>query len=429
MMNKLLATILTLVLGGIVLAQDKPTKGLPIPAIEDITRIDNKTRASKKDRRLTCYLVATKEHPVAGEGYVIITDHQDEAPLASLARLAKARNGKIFKISDFSKSWNDAEEWGNLRSKLIETMPRFVAIAPRPDTYGEWMLMSMLDLLSTLDKDRELDAFPGILAAPDQASFDALVTRSIEYKPQTRENFRPFVLGQVVDGSPLGIRSLQKVGIMRKLFGGWGYETPSFVMLKAKGANQKQLKADDVWYAEEPDAKKMLKELPPEARKALDDSSLVITYGHGTPGVVCSVEVGAFKEVDFSGKIVLSGSCLSSSPSRWDNPLPGRLNDGPSKERFLVRAIQNGAVISFGHMRFNGGFPYLYPVLEHWLQGGTVGEGYQRIMNAIFYKVRATPAKVLQGEKITRMAGNMMSYVVIGDPALRPFYGIRENPK
>jgi hypothetical protein len=391
--------------------------------------VSEKTKASRRDRSLTCYLVATKVHPVSEKGYVILTDHTEDAPLTSLQRLCDARKGKILPVSDFSNAWKNPEEWKQLKSQLKEIQPRFVAIAPRPDTYGEWMLMSMLDLLSSLDEDRELDVFPGILAAPDQASFDALITRSINFKPQTRDTFKPFVLGQVVDGSPLGIRSLQKVGIMRKLFGGWGYDTPSFVMLKAKGAKQKQITAEDVWYAVEPDEKKMLKALPPDPAQALDNSSLVITYGHGTPGVVCSVEVNAFKDVDFDGKIVLSGSCFSGSPNRWDIPLPSRLNDGPEKERFLVRAIQNGAVITFGHMKFNGGFPYLFPVLEAWLEGKTVGEGYQKLMNAILYKVKAPPSEVLKGKKQTRMAGNMLAYVVIGDPSLTPFQGIQREGK
>jgi hypothetical protein len=105
------------------------------------------------------------------------------------------------------------------------------------------------------------------------------------------------------------------------------------------------------------------------------------------------------------------------------------MKDGPEKERFLVRAVQNGAVITFGHMRFNGGFPFLYPVLEEWLEGKTVGEGYQKLMNAILYKVKAPPSEVLKGEKRTRMAGNMLAYVVIGDPALTPFKGVEGAPE
>jgi hypothetical protein len=397
-------------------AQDKPTDDLPIPAIGEITRTDGKTRASREERALTCYLLATRVHPVAEEGYVILTDHKEEAPLASLKRLADHHEGEIVRVDDLSAINSDS-------GALKRLMPRFVAIAPRQETYGEKMLWSILDILSRLDDDPELDAFPGLLVAPDQESLDALITRSIEHRPQTRKDFRPFVIGQVVNGSPNGIRSLQKVGIMRRLFAGMGYETPAFVTLKAKGAKQRQITGEDIWYAVEPDEKKMLRAIPSEARKALEESSLVVMYGHGTPGVVCSIEVSAFETIDMTGKIVLCGSCFSGAPRRWDNPLPARIKDGPDRERFLMRTVRNGATVSFGHMKFNGGFPYLFPVLEHWLEGGTVGEGYQRILNAILSQLRKTPAEVLGGDRRALLAGNMMLYVVIGDPALRPFDG------
>ncbi len=392
------SVVLGLLLVGAVMAQDRSARErgqMPIPAVEDITRIDAKTPASRKDRQFTCYLLATQPHPVAKKGYVILTDHQEEAPLASLKRLAEARKGELVRVADLSTVRKDAEAWSKLKTMLGQNPPRYVAIAPRMETYGEKMLWSMLDLLSGIDDDPSLDAYPGILVAPDQEAFDSLITQSIQFRPQTRETFRPFLIAQVLNGRPLGIRSLQKVGIMRRVFGDMGYSTPAFVMLKAGGANQRKITADDVWYEVEPDAKKMLQALPAKARKALEESSLVVTYGHGTPGIVCSIEVGAFKSIDMTGKIVMSGSCFSGAPRTWDIPLPSRIKDGPEKERFLMRAVQNGATISFGHMKFNGGFPYLYPVLEHWLQGGSVGEAYQRILNAILARgVLAAPVLV-----------------------------------
>jgi hypothetical protein len=42
---------------------------------------------------------------------------------------------------------------------------------------------------------------------------------------------------------------------------------------------------------------------------------------------------------------------------------------------------------------------------------------------------KASPGEVLKGEKRTRMAGNMLAYLVIGDPALKPFDGIEGEPK
>ena len=422
-----------MVLGAAALAQDsqKPRSGvdsdLPIPDIADITRIDETTQASRAERQITCYLLATKPHPVEAKGYVIITDHTEAAPLASLDRLAAARSAEVLKVADLSAVHADAEAWAALRTRVTGAKPRFVAVAPRLETYCQKMLVSMWDLLAGLDDDPELDVFPGFLVAPNHTALDALVTRSLEFQPQTPKTFRPFVIGQVLNGTPLGIRSLQKVGIMRRLFDELGYATPSLVVLKPKAAEQRKITAPDVWYADTPGRNEHLAAFPPKARKALEASSLLITYGHGTPGMVCSMDVGAYSDIDLLGKVVLSGSCFSGAPRHWNPPLPARIKDGPDKERFLLRAVQNGATVGFGHMKFNGGFPYLFPVLEHWLQGGTVGEGYQRLINAVLKQLKETPARVLTGERRAQFAGNMMLYVVIGDPSLRPFAGIAQE--
>ncbi len=95
-----------------------------------------------------------------------------------------------------------------------------------------------------------------------------MITRSIEHQAQTHETFRPFVLGQVVGHTPLGIRSLQKVGIMRRVFAGLGHETPALVMLKAQAAGERRISAEDVWYEVSPSAKGGLKTLPARARQA-----------------------------------------------------------------------------------------------------------------------------------------------------------------
>jgi hypothetical protein len=98
-----------------------------------------------------------------------------------------------------------------------------------------------------------------------------------------------------------------------------------------------------------------------------------------------------------------------------------------------MRAIENGAVVIFGHMRLSGGFRCLYPVLETWLEGRTVGEGYQRLMNANLAMAKESPADVLalpeeeSGPGRNGVTpGNTLLYVVIGDPALQPFEKLTE---
>ena len=73
-----------------------------------------------------------------------------------------------------------------------------------------------------------------------------------------------------------------------------------------------------------------------------------------------------------------------------------------------MRAVQNGAVVAFAHLRENAGFPHLYPVLEGWMNGLTVGEAYQRLLNALVAEGGIQPG------------ANPLLYVVIGDPALQP---------
>src|SRR5260221_524845 len=84
------------------------------------------------------------------------------------------------------------------------------------------------------------------LVAPDAASFAALIDRSIAYRPTPRGAFRPFVVSQLGNGSPQGTRSLQKLGVMRALFGGLGFETPGLVVRQFPG-DQPSLKGADIW--------------------------------------------------------------------------------------------------------------------------------------------------------------------------------------
>ena len=94
------------------------------------------------------------------------------------------------------------------------------------------------------------------------------------------------------------------------------------------------------------------------------------------------------------------------------------------RDAFTVRAIDNGACVAFGHMRLSQGFPHLYPVLETWLKGGTVGEAYQELVNGII-EMQGTESG---GFVVTEPSANgrqprqnLLLYVVFGDPAVRPF--------
>jgi Ca2+-binding EF-hand superfamily protein len=415
--------------------RDQSPAKLTIPAIADITRVGDGARPTRQEMQWSLTIVKTKPHPVAESGYLIVTDHRSEDYLAPLHRLAKHRKGTVVIVKDLATVHSRKEDWDKLSSHVQKVNPRFVAIAPRLESYREKMLIGMWKLLSTLDDDPELDVFPGLLVAPDAASFAKLITSSMDYKPRSREDFQAFAQCHFTDNTAGGIKSLQKVGILRKHFAKHGHETSSLIVAAPKVKDERPLKGDDIVYAVP--ERRLLKSFPGEARDSLAKSALLVMFGHGSTGMSCGFSVDAFHDIDLSNKVVMAGSCWSGAPTKLDFPMPRRDAAGTeledTKERFLMRAIENGAVVSFGHMRLNQGFSTLYPVLESWTEGKTVGEGYQQLMNALFRAEKRTsldeilaldPSDLKRpggSRRSPAIPGNRLLYVIIGDPALQPF--------
>lgn len=93
------------------------------------------------------------------------------------------------------------------------------------------------------------------------------------------------------------------------------------------------------------------------------------------------------------------------------------------RQSFSTRYIDRGATVFFGHMRLSSGFPHLYPVLEKWMQGKSVGESYQQLINSLMDMRGFGPGKFVVTEVTLGQPGvpqNMLLYVIIGDPALVP---------
>jgi len=82
-----------------------------------------------------------------------------------------------------------------------------------------------------------------------------------------------------------------------------------------------------------------------------------------------------------------------------------------------MRAVENGAVVVYAHMAENAGFPHLFPVLEAWMDGLTVGEAYQRLINALI-AFDGISSDAQSARKVADTNG--LLYVIIGDPALQP---------
>ncbi len=92
----------------------------------------------------------------------------------------------------------------------------------------------------------------------------------------------------------------------------------------------------------------------------------------------------------------------------------------------MGRAIQNGARVFYGHMRLNVGFPLLFVAEESLLQGESVGQSYQRVLNVVIAHSQLSTRELifnsqqLNDDKAINDRDNFL-VIMIGDPAARPF--------
>jgi len=395
-----------------------PVPELPVPKIGDLTRVDRNTHPSNGDATTATYILKTTPHATLGTAYVIVTDQTNGAALGPLERLARFHQGSILHVADLGGLLAAAAERQRLISDLRGAKPRFAAIAPKPESFTESMLLGVWSVLRALGDDHQFPVFPGILAAPNQSALAALVDRSINYHPQSLAQVRPFVMGEVLGPFPLGLRSLQKVRMMRTLFAEYGCATHSLVI--SVGGRVTVAPATNEWLIAPGQSTKTI---PLAARPALEEASLLLLFGHGGPGNQCSLDLGAFHDIAMTGKIVMSGGCFSAAPA---GPRISPATDGPdgkpipqNDESFAMRAVENGAAVVYANMRENAGFPALFPVLESWVDGLTVGEAYQRLMNAIIASDGFTP-DAFSPDHADAPGYGLPLYVIVGDPALQP---------
>jgi hypothetical protein len=396
---------------------------LPVPNIADVTRVDRDTPPSQQDGITATYILKTSPHATVGDAYVIVTDETEAAYLDPLERLARFHHGAIVRVKDLGALRTAAGERDQLISDLRRARPRFVAIAPKSGSFTGNMLLGIWSALAGLSDDQRVPVFPGILAAPSQTAFNSLVDRSINYRPQAAAQLRPFVMGQVLGPRPFGQRSLQKVRMMRNLFADYGCTTHSLVILASTAVQMGVTipPATNQWQVAMSGTGPSIKTIPSAARPALDDASLLLMFGHGTRGTACSLDVSAFHDVPMTGKIVMCGDCFSAASAQtgiW--PATDGPGDKPLQQKdesFAMRAVENGAAVVYAHMRENAGFPHLFPVMEAWMEGLTVGEAYQRLINALI-AFSGTSADDLVSRDVVK--SNTLLYVIIGDPALQP---------
>lgn len=394
-----------------------------IPEVGELPRIDRRSpRPASEVLRNSAYILKFKEHAPIGDGYVILTDHSEEDYLRSLEKLVKHRKATLIKVEDLAKLYQP-RSIHSLRNRLVTLKPKYVALAPRQESYRENMLLGAWELLTTLDDDPYLDVFPGILVAPSPEIFTALIDRTIRYRAITANELRPFAISQVASNEET--RSLQKAGVLRKVFASHGIETPTLAVYTPRATEAPELKGEKSWKIRLSRKGDFVKEFAPELSEVLCAARLVIMHGHGIPGMSCSVDIEGIP-IDSRNAVILSGSCFSAAPTESDFPrmtsAPGGYKVAP-RPAFATQYIERGATVFFGHMRLSSGFPHLYPVLEKWLSGATVGEAYQQLINGIIdlRGFQSGRYVVKQPANRRRLPQNALLYSIFGDPAIMPF--------
>ncbi|HEX3869257.1 MAG TPA: hypothetical protein VHV77_02345 [Pirellulales bacterium] len=401
-------------------------------SIDSMRRVDRSNPPSRDEASQRQFIYRTEPHPAFGEKYTIVTDFSDATHLDALDRLARHRGGVVIRVDDLGALAGNADERQKLTASLRGASPKFVAIAPRWSSYRENMLLAMWQVLAALDDDPQLDAFPGLLLAANDRQFEALIDRSIQYSPQVSSAVRPFLVAQLTrESPPTNGRSLEKVQLLRDLFEQKGIATSNLLVrqFQAEPQSLQPSRKSRQWEVAMSAPRRVVDELPSPALEALNDSTLLVMFGHGVPGMTCSIDVNLFDKVRMDNKIVLSGSCYSAAPLESDFA-PDRVGiDGSEirndRPRFAFRAIAGGATVVYGHMHENGGFPEMYPVLDAWMNGLTVGEAYQRQLNALLawndvpLNALTLRSKEEQNPRASRRKNGLL-YVIIGDPALVP---------
>lgn len=400
------------------------TKEFSVPDIASLVRVNKQTKLSRNLAANSQYLLDVSSHQVSGKNYFILTDHRDDAYLEPLGRLAKHHDGNIIRVNDLAVLHKNSNEFNRIRTKLIRGRAKFVAVAPRMESFRENMLLGMWELLSTLDTDPQLDCFPGILLASYQNSFSQLIDQSISHVPISNLKLKPFLVSQVANSTET--RSLQKSGILREHFRSADIDSPIAAIYGKTATAAPKLKGEHVWNLTLESKRQFIKNPGSEVEAAFQNSNLIVMHGHGIPGMSCSLDVDALP-IDLRGKILLSGSCFSASPKQSDlaamREAPGGYKVEP-RDAFVIRAIDNGTLVAFGHQRLSSGFPHLYPVLENWIEGQTVGQAYQQLINGLIDWGDFKSGEFIIPDSQTnqkRVKQNRLLYVVIGDPALQPF--------
>lgn len=389
---------------------------LEIPDSESLLRIRTIEDLEHQNIRDNFVSLATEEATAIGEDYTILTDHEDAAFLAPLEKLAAHREGSLVQVSDLSQLYTDKNEREKLKQKLQNT--KYLAIAPRSATFSENTVLALFQILTELDADPQIDVFPSFLVASSGEKLAKIVNNAIAYEPLPLAKIQPVAISLV--DSKGRINALQKAGYFRAFFAGQGKKTPTYLIYRPQAHDAPSLGEDLIWYRQLDENKNIVETLPEPFEAHFLNSNLVIMHGHGTVGESCRIATEAI-EKDLSNKVILSGSCFSAAPTTFDWPLDNqdKFQDSTS---FSIKAMEQGAISTFGHMRLSNGFRYQHPVFESLYAGDSNGEAYHKLINAALKYTPKAAEKMLTPTKNRRKPiQNSLLYILFGDPALAPY--------
>ena len=265
---------------------------LVIPTPDQIPRVEPGQTPSLEARRMSCWVQDTRAHAPLGKAYVVLTDVQDAASMSAVKKLLSHHKGKLLKVSSLKNLNSDSKSREQLRMQLIKLKPRYVAVVPQLQSYRENTLLALWDVFTRLDEDLYLDVYPGLLVASDAASLSKLIERSIGYDAAKQpKNF--FGISQIFDP---GYKSFQKIEVLKGSLKKAGYTSANLTINSIPGLENRAgfpaVPQKNHWVLQGSRRSPVAK-LPEPARAKLENSSLTMLFGHGVPGRVVGMEVGA----------------------------------------------------------------------------------------------------------------------------------------
>lgn len=385
-----------------------------IPRVTYESEVGNRAKVEQRS-----FVFANSLRMPEGKNYVVLTDITAPPCVSALQNLAQVHGGTVLQWPDLRQLVNDPQQRAQLAKALRKERTAFLAIAPRFENYSENVVLSLWQVLAEIGGG-SINVFPGFLVAPNEQSFLNLINGNIqEFTSAPRRPLNPVVVAQSEDQQKGGLRAVEKAELVEVLLGQLGAPANGFVVRDVNAPPQVYPRVGNMGTLDVAEDG-LLHQLPPSIAQVVANSRLMVFFGHGMPGMSCSIDVQAFGNIPLADHIILCGSCFSCTPVYSD------FSDKPrQKEPFFLRAVQSGAPIFYGHMRTNGGFPQLFVVLQSMLDGESVGQGYQRLLNAMITKTRVPPNQFIVGQDqignpdVTG-ARNDLLFMMIGDPAVRP---------